>query len=125
MQFAKDEPADYGTSPGILQMNRRRCQCCHMPIPLADTLTHWNAPDIAELVENILLEADGLDYRMQAWVIMANHVHLVVDVWNVPLVKIINSWKGKSSRLANVLLHRRGTFWQEDTTTRSSATRRI
>lgn len=70
--------------------------------------------DVAELVEKTLLEADGRDYRMQAWVVMPNHVHLVVDVRDVPLVKLINGWKGKSARLANQLLHRSGKFWQED-----------
>jgi len=70
--------------------------------------------DTAELVEKILLEADGSDYQMQAWVVMPNHAHLVVDVWDVPLVKLINGWKGKSSRLANQLLKRTGKFWQED-----------
>jgi len=71
-------------------------------------------PDVAELIEKILLEADGHDYRMQAWVVMPNHLHLVVDVWDVPLTKLINAWKGKSSRLANTLLRRSGKFWQED-----------
>ena len=60
--------------------------------------------DVAELFEQTLLEADGHNYRMQAWVVMPNHIHLVVDVWDMPLVKLINGWKGKSSRLANVLL---------------------
>ena len=69
---------------------------------------------MAELVERVLLEADGHDYRLQAWVIMPNHVHLVVDVWEVPLAKLMSGWKGKSSRLANVLLCRSGKFWQED-----------
>lgn len=70
--------------------------------------------EIAETVEQVLLEADGHDYQMQAWVVMPNHIHLIVDVWDVPLTKLINSWKGKSSRLTNVLLHRNGKFWQED-----------
>ncbi|MCI0623568.1 MAG: transposase [Acidobacteria bacterium] len=70
--------------------------------------------NVAELVEKILLEADGRDYQMQAWVVMPNHIHLVVDVWDVPLAKLIGRWKGKSSRLANVLLCRGGQFWQED-----------
>jgi REP element-mobilizing transposase RayT len=61
-----------------------------------------------------LLEANGTAYEVQAWVIMPNHVHLVVDVWDVPLVKLINGWKGKSSRAANILLRRNGQFWQED-----------
>ena len=70
--------------------------------------------NVAELGEKILLEADGRDYQMQAWVVMPNHIHLVVDVWDVPLAKLINGWKGKSSRLANALLRRSGRFWQED-----------
>ncbi len=70
--------------------------------------------DVAELVGQTLLAADGRDYRVQAWVVMPNHVHLVVDVWDVPLAKLINGWKGKSSRLVNVLLNRSGKFWRED-----------
>jgi len=70
--------------------------------------------EVAELVEQVLLAADGRDYRTQAWVVMPNHIHLVVDVWDVPMVKLINNWKGKSSRLANVFLRRCGKFWQED-----------
>jgi len=69
---------------------------------------------VAEIIEKILLEADGRDYLMQAWVVMPNHIHHVVEVWDVPLVKLINSWKGKSSRVANLLLRRSGKFWQED-----------
>ena len=70
--------------------------------------------DVAEQVEEVLLAANGRDYKMQAWVVMPNHVHLVADVWDVPLGKLINRWKGKSARMANALLKRRGRFWQED-----------
>jgi REP element-mobilizing transposase RayT len=51
---------------------------------------------------------------LQAWVIMPNHVHLVVDIRDVPLVKLVNGWKGAIAREANKLLGRRGRFWQED-----------
>lgn len=71
-------------------------------------------PDVGQLVEKILLHGDERDFRFQAWVVMPNHVHLVVNVWNVPLAKLINRWKGKSSREANKLLGRRGAFWQVD-----------
>ena len=37
-----------------------------------------------------------------------------MHVLGVPLVKLINGWKGRSSREANKLLGRRGAFWQED-----------
>jgi len=70
--------------------------------------------EVAELVEQTLLDADGRDYRIQAWVIMPNHVHLVVNAWDKPLAKLINGWKGKSAREANKLLGRSGEFWQED-----------
>jgi REP element-mobilizing transposase RayT len=70
--------------------------------------------DVAALVEEILLKADQCDYRMQAWVIMPNHVHLVVEVWDVPLTKLVNNWKGRISRLGNIILRRQGKFWQED-----------
>jgi len=70
--------------------------------------------DVAELVEKVLLEGDGRNCQMQAWVVMPNHIHLVVDVWDVPLVKLVNGWKGRSSREANKLLRRLGQFWQED-----------
>lgn len=70
--------------------------------------------EVASLVEAVLLERDREEYHLQAWVIMPNHVHLVVDVWNVPLTQLIAGWKGKSARLANVVLQRTGPFWQED-----------
>jgi REP element-mobilizing transposase RayT len=70
--------------------------------------------NLARLVETVLQRSDGDKYHLQAWVIMPNHVHLIVDVWDAPLVKLINDWKGKTSREANKLLGRRGPFWQED-----------
>jgi putative transposase len=70
--------------------------------------------EVAELSETILLSADGREYRMQGWVVMANHVHFVVDVWDVPLSRLINAWKGRIAREANRLLGRRGAFWQAD-----------
>src|SRR5882672_2563296 len=37
--------------------------------------------DLASLVEDKLRESDGKTYRLQAWAVMPNHLHLVVDVW--------------------------------------------
>ena len=71
-------------------------------------------PSVAEAVEGVLLEANGKQFQLQAWMLMPNHVHLVVDVWEVPLTMLINAWKGKSSRLANLVLSRSGPFWQQD-----------
>jgi putative transposase len=69
---------------------------------------------VADVVEEVLRSNDGKHFQLRAWVIMPNHVHLVVDVWNVPLTSLIDRWKGKSARLANQVLKRTGKFWQED-----------
>jgi putative transposase len=71
-------------------------------------------PEVARRVEEIIRAEDGEKYRLQAWVIMPNHVHLVVDVWQTPLCALVAHWKGRSSHDANQLLGRRGAFWQRE-----------
>jgi putative DNA methylase len=71
-------------------------------------------PPIADLVESKLREHDGRNYRLQAWVIMPNHVHLVVEVWQTPLSELLKLWKGGSARTANLALHRSGSFWERE-----------
>jgi REP element-mobilizing transposase RayT len=69
---------------------------------------------LAGLVEEKLRESDGRTYRLQAWVVMPNHVHLVVDVWATPLSKLLGLWKGASARAANLALGRSGRFWERE-----------
>ena len=71
-------------------------------------------PDIVSVAADVLRAQAGTAYQLRAWVIMPNHVHAVVEVWDVPLAKLLNVWKGKSARVANRLLHRTGRFWQPD-----------
>lgn len=71
-------------------------------------------PAVADAVKTALHASDGNDYRLRAWAIMPNHVHLVVDVLEVPLAKLMSTWKGTSARAANQLLCRNGRFWQPD-----------
>lgn len=70
--------------------------------------------EVAQVVQETLLEGNQSDFGLQAWVIMSNHAHVAVEIWNVPLAKLVNHWKGKSSREANKLLGRSGQFWQKD-----------
>lgn len=70
--------------------------------------------DAAGIVEEKLLAGQGRDYALQAWVIMPNHVHLVVDVWQTPLSKLVKQWKGATAVKVNRLIGRTGHFWQED-----------
>lgn len=69
-------------------------------------------PDVAAQVEQVLRAEDGQAYVLRAWTLMPNHVHLVVDVWQTPLSRLLHRWKGRSSRAANQVLGRRGVFWE-------------
>ena len=42
---------------------------------------------------------------------MPNHVHILLGVGAVPLGRIMQAWKGASSRWINLELGRGGTLW--------------
>ena len=72
-------------------------------------------PRIAQQVEDSLLHFDRERYRLLAWVLMPNHVHVVIEVASGWLLgKIVKTWKAYSARQANALLGRRGRFWFPD-----------
>lgn len=76
---------------------------CELAIPL-----------IARYFETTLLTDDGRRCRLLAWAVMPNHVHLLVQVWTIPVGKLVECWKSLSARFANRTLHRRGPWWQPD-----------
>jgi REP element-mobilizing transposase RayT len=71
---------------------------------------------IAELVAKALQFHAGVRFELSAWVIMPNHVHVVVcprPGWS--LSRILNSWKGFTAHEANRALGRTGShFWQRE-----------
>jgi REP element-mobilizing transposase RayT len=73
-------------------------------------------PEIAKLVADALRFFEDERHRLDAWVVMSNHVHVVL--WPMPnhtLSAIVQSWKRFSAREANKLLNRTGeTFWQPE-----------
>jgi hypothetical protein len=72
-------------------------------------------PEIASLVEGALLHADGERYRLLAWCLMPNHVHVVVEMQgNISLSAVLKSWKSFTVRRANAELGRSGSFWHAD-----------
>ncbi|HCX32480.1 MAG TPA: hypothetical protein DHV08_02285, partial [Rhodocyclaceae bacterium] len=74
---------------------------------------HLQDRRIAELVEDALLHFDGERYRLLAWCIMPNHVHVLIET--VPghgLDSVLHSWKSFTAKEANRLLERTGPFWQ-------------
>ena len=72
-------------------------------------------PAIARLVEGALLRFDPERYRLLAWCVMPNHVHVLIETKEgLPLADILHSWKSYSSSQANKLLTRNGEFWQRE-----------
>ena len=72
-------------------------------------------PEIASLVQDSLLHFDGDRYRLLAWCLMPNHVHVVIEIpGSHSLSDIVRSWKSFTSRRANVQLGRSGPFWHAD-----------
>ena len=70
---------------------------------------------IAELVEGAFLHFDGDRYRLHAWVVMPNHVHVVVTpIGKWTLASIAHSWKSFAATAANRLLNREGAFWARE-----------
>ncbi len=71
--------------------------------------------EIASLVEAALLHFDGERYRLLAWCLMPNHVHVVVEMMDgQSLSGIVASWKSFTAHKANALLERKGRFWHAD-----------
>ena len=75
---------------------------------------HLRRPQIARLVEDNFRQFSGGRYGLRAWVVMPNHVHVLIKVGAVPMAQIVGAWKRHTGRLANKLLAKQGAFWAED-----------
>ena len=74
-----------------------------------------NRTEIAQVIEEALKHFDGQRYRLLAWCIMPNHVHVVLKPNSgYELDKILHSWKSFTATRANTLLKRQGVFWQPE-----------
>ncbi|MEM6317293.1 MAG: transposase [Bacteroidota bacterium] len=92
--------------------------------------TFLEQPAIAELVAKEIHRFDGDLYKLVAYSIMPNHVHILIDTsiqlpsffdvskWESlefePLSNIMKKIKGPSAVYANRLLDRVGKFWQRE-----------
>lgn len=71
-------------------------------------------PEIAECVVECIREGDGVEYDLHAFVVMPNHVHILIAP-GIEMAKITRRIKGKSARHANLILGRTGkAFWQDE-----------
>jgi REP element-mobilizing transposase RayT len=70
---------------------------------------------IAEQVCAALLHFHESRYRLFAWCIMPNHVHVVFKAFpGHTLSEIAHSWKSFTASSANRILRRRVSFWQRE-----------
>jgi valyl-tRNA synthetase len=70
---------------------------------------------IAGMVQETLKHFHGDRYELIAWAIMPNHVHVVLrPLGTHQLPDILHSWKSFTAKEANKLLHRQGSFWQDE-----------
>ncbi len=60
--------------------------------------------DCARIVQDALLFGDGLRYRLLAWVVMPNHVHVMIQPTGWSLGTIVQAWKRHTAREINRLL---------------------
>ena len=69
-------------------------------------------PRVAKEVEDTFLKFDGERYALIEWVVMPNHVHLLIETFQGHTLKnVLHSWRSYTANKANQILGRSGRFW--------------
>ncbi|MBA3699032.1 MAG: transposase [Planctomycetes bacterium] len=74
---------------------------------------HLRDPSIAEIVQHNLLHHAGERYHLGAWVVMPNHVHVLIRIqesW--PLDRVVHGWKSFTAKRIITALALRPPLWQ-------------
>ncbi len=72
-------------------------------------------PRLSKIVADSLLHFDGDRYHMGDFVVMPNHVHLLVGlIGDTEILKQCRSWKKFAVGKINEVLGKTGRFWQEE-----------
>jgi REP element-mobilizing transposase RayT len=76
---------------------------------------HLQNSVVAQQVANSLLHFDEKRYRLFAWCVMPNHVHVVARIFpGQTLATVLHSWKSLSAKQATKILGWHGVFWQRE-----------
>jgi REP element-mobilizing transposase RayT len=80
---------------------------------------HWlRQPEIVKVVKEALHYRDGREFRLYAYTIMSNHVHVLfkqlTNQYEQPIPRIMQSLKWYTAREANKILDRKGHFWKAE-----------
>lgn len=69
--------------------------------------------EVADVVLNVITSGEPRHYRLLAWCVMPNHVHVLVRAnADASLRVIVQRWKSISARSINRLFGREGSLWQ-------------
>lgn len=69
----------------------------------------------ASAVQDALLHFDGERYKLIAWCVMPNHVHVVLEQSERhPLSAVKHSWKSFTANQINRIHNRRGAVWMRE-----------
>jgi putative DNA methylase len=67
---------------------------------------------VSEVTRETLTKWNATRYRLMAWVIMPNHVHLLIEMLDeYSLSEVMHSIKSYTAHEANKILDRKGRFW--------------
>ncbi|HEX9111373.1 MAG TPA: transposase [Terriglobales bacterium] len=70
---------------------------------------------IAEVVVAALQHFHERRYRLQAWCVMPNHVHILFQLFpGEKLSSVLHSWKSFTAKKCSDLLGTSGAFWQKE-----------
>ncbi len=116
-EAAKNDSRANGSADRLRQIQREYFQKLERYLDEGQGQCYLARRDVAALVADALRFFDHQRYELNAWVLMPNHVHIVL--WPIPnhtLSEVLQSWKGFTARQANKLLGRAGVrFWQPET----------
>jgi putative transposase len=78
---------------------------------------HWlSEPEVANIMAEAIKYQDGKQYILNAFCVLPNHVHMMINVQrsNASLYKILQKLKSYTAIQANKILHRNGAFWHHE-----------
>lgn len=91
---------------------RRRIEAM---LDAGDGPRHLADPRAAEIVQNAFRHFADARYRLHAWCVMPNHVHVLITPLNgESLSAILHSWKSFTAKAINEALGLSGGFWQPE-----------
>ena len=76
---------------------------------------HLRNPALAKVVSEALLHFNERRYRLFAWCVMPNHLHVVVRLFpGYSLAAVLHSWKSYTAKRAADVIGITGSIWQRE-----------